>query len=71
MKLDCSAQRLLITALKTQIEAWKALSRSGTLTEEDKADLQNDLGYAYALLSEMESNFYKEFGSDGSDAQSQ
>ncbi|MEW5755046.1 MAG: hypothetical protein AB1810_01970 [Pseudomonadota bacterium] len=63
MKLDYSAQRLLITSLKTQIEAWKDLSKSGTLTEEDKADLQNDIGYAYTLLSEMESSFYKEFGS--------
>ena len=63
MKLDNAAQRLLITALKTQIEAWKALSKSGTLTEEDRADLQNDIGYAYTLLSEIESSFYKEFGS--------
>jgi hypothetical protein len=63
MKLDNSAQRLLIAALKTQIEAWKAMSKSGTLSEEDKADLQNDIGYAYTLLSEMESSYYKEFGS--------
>ncbi len=63
MKLDSSAQRLLMTALKTQIETWKNLSKSGTLTEEDKADLQNDIGYAYTLLSEMESSYYKEFGS--------
>lgn len=62
MKLDPSAQRLLITALKTQIETWKRLSQSGNLSEEDKADLQNDIGYAYTLLSEMESNLYKETG---------
>lgn len=62
MKLDPSAQRLLITALKTQIETWKHLSQSGKLSEEDKADLQNDIGCAYSLLSEMESNLYKETG---------
>lgn len=62
MKLDSSAQRLLITALKTQIEAWKNLSQSGKLSEEDKADLQNDIGYAYTLLSEIESSFHKETG---------
>lgn len=60
MKLDCSAQRLLISALQTQIETWKHLSKSGALSEEDEADLQNDLGYAYSLLSELESCFYKE-----------
>lgn len=62
MKLDPAAQRLLITALKTQIETWKHLSQSGKLSDEDKADLQNDIGYAYTLLSEMESNLYKETG---------
>lgn len=30
------------------------------MAEEEQADLQNDLGYAYALLSEMEAEFYKE-----------
>jgi hypothetical protein len=60
MKLDCSAQRLLITALKMQIDAWKSLARSGKLTEEEEADIQNDIGYAYSLLSDMESSFYKE-----------
>lgn len=62
MKFDYSAQRLLITALRTQIEIWKSLSKSGQLSEEEKADLQNDIGYAYTLLSAMESSFYKEFG---------
>lgn len=62
MKLDCPAQRLLITALKTQIESWKSPSHSGSLSEEDNADLQNDIGYAYTLPSEMESSFYKELG---------
>jgi hypothetical protein len=60
MKLDCPAQRLLITALKTQIDAWKSLARSGKLSEEEEADIQNDIGYAYSLLSDMESSFYKE-----------
>lgn len=62
MKLDPSAQRLLITALKTQIETWKHLSQSGKLSENDEADLQNDIGYAYTLLSELESNLYEETG---------
>lgn len=62
MKLDPSAQRLLITALKTQIETWRYLSQSGKLSEEDKADLQNDIRYAYTILSEIESNLYKETG---------
>ena len=64
MELDHSAQRLLIMALKTQIDTWKTLSKTGTLTEEDMADVQNDIGYAYALLSEIESGFYKEFEAD-------
>lgn len=64
MKLDRPEQRLLITALKTQIEVWKNLSKSGALNEEDEADMQNDIGYAYTVLSEMESSFYKEFGSN-------
>ena len=62
MKLDNSAQRLLIVSLKTQIEFWKTKSKSGSLSDDDKADIQNDIGYAYTLLSEMESNYFKEFG---------
>ncbi len=62
MKLDFSAQRVLIKSLRTQIETWKSLSHSDKLSEEDKVDLQNDIGYAYTVLSAMESNFYKEFG---------
>jgi hypothetical protein len=62
MKLDCPAQRLLIVALRTQIEVWKSRSKSGALSEDDKADLQNDVGYAYSLLSELESSFADEFG---------
>jgi len=60
VNFDCPAQRILIVALRSQIEAWKTLSRTGALAEEEQADLQNDLGYAYALLSEMEAGFYKE-----------
>lgn len=62
MKLDGSAQRLLIAALRTQIDVWRAEARSDSLSDEDKADIENDIGYAYALLSEMESSYYREFG---------
>ena len=65
MKHDWSAQRLLIMALRTQIEVWKSLSKSGELSEEEEgeeADLQNDIGYAYAILNDMELSFYEEFG---------
>lgn len=62
MKLDCSAQRLLINSLRCQIDVWKKNAASGNLNEDDEADLQNDIGYAYALLSDLESNFYNEFG---------
>ena len=75
MKLDWSAQQLLIIALRTQIEVWKSLSKADELREKEEAGeelseeeeeeemhLQNDIGHAYAVLSDMESSFYKEFG---------
>jgi len=62
MKLDCSAQRLLIQALRNQIKAWRNLTASGELAEDEDADIQNDIGYAFTVLSEMEESFRKEFG---------
>lgn len=62
MKLDWSTQQLLIIALRTLIDVWEAKSKSGTLSADDDADLQNDIGSAYILLGEMESNFSREFG---------
>ncbi len=64
MKFNCPEQRLLILALKTQIDAWKTLVQSGTLSEEDDVYIQNDIGHAYTVLSAMESIYYKEFGVD-------
>ena len=62
MQLDCPAQRLLINSLKCQIDVWKKNAASGKLSEADEADLQNDIGYAYTLLNDLESSFYNEFG---------
>jgi hypothetical protein len=64
MKFNASEQRLLVLALKTQIDAWRTLSQSGQLSEEDEVHIQNDIGHAYTVLSEMESSYYKEFGFD-------
>ena len=64
MKFDDPEQRLLILAMKTQIDAWKTLILSGTLSEEDEVHIQNDIGYADTVLSAMESSYYKEFGFD-------
>ena len=61
MQLDCAAQRLLIIALRNQIKAWREQSNSERLSEEDKADIDNDIGYAFTILSEMEASFFKQF----------
>ena len=64
MKFNCPEQRLLILALKTQIAAWKTLSQSGKLSEDDEVHIQNDIGHAYTVLSAMESSYHEEFGVD-------
>ncbi len=64
MKFNCPEQRLLILALKTQIDVWKTLLQSGKLSEDDEADLINDISHADTVLSAMESSYYKEFGVD-------
>jgi hypothetical protein len=46
MKLDMPAQRLLISALKAQIQAWRVTCENPDLSEDDIADIQNDIGYA-------------------------
>lgn len=63
MKLDMPAQRLIISALKLQIQAWQDASGAPEISEDDEADMQNDIGYAFAVLSELEENFFKQFGS--------
>ncbi len=64
INLDCIAQRLLITSLKTQIGFLESQVNSGKLDENEIADLQNDIGYAYTLLSDLESSFFLEFKFD-------
>ena len=62
MKLDMSAQRLLISALKTQIQAWRATCENEDVSEDDAADIQNDIGYAFTVLSELEEEFLQQYG---------
>jgi hypothetical protein len=62
VNLDCPAQRLLITALRNQIESWRKLSSSDGILEEERADVENDIGYAFTVLSELELSFFNEFG---------
>jgi len=62
LNLDMPAQRLLITALKSQIQTWRAACEQPDMNEDDAADMQNDIGYAFSVLSELEENFFKQFG---------
>lgn len=55
-------QRLLIMALKSQIQAWRAACEQPDMNEDDAADMQNDIGYAFSILSELEENFFTQFG---------
>lgn len=63
MNLDMPAQRLIINALKLQIQEWQNICNASQLDEDDEADIQNDIGYAFTVLSELEENFFKQFGS--------
>lgn len=60
MNLDMPAQRLLINALKLQIQQWQERCEASDVDEE--ADIQNDIGYAFAVLGELEESFFKQFG---------
>jgi hypothetical protein len=62
MKLDMPAQRLLISALKAQIQAWRVTCENPDLSEDDIADIQNDIGYAFTVLSKLEEQYFQEFG---------
>lgn len=62
MNLDMPAQRLLINSLKLQIQKWQEICESSDLNEDEEADMQNDIGYAFTVLSELEENFFKQFG---------
>lgn len=63
MNFDMPAQRLIINSVKLQIKSWQEMCSSSTLSEDDAADIQNDIGYAYTVLSELEESFLKQFGS--------
>jgi hypothetical protein len=62
MIFDLSTQRFLIAAIKTQIKSWREQAESDDICEDDKADIQNDIGYAFTVLSEMEGAFFQAFG---------
>lgn len=62
MNLDMPAQRLIINSLKLQIQSWQERCKSPGLNEDEEADMQNDIGYAFSVLSELEENFFKQFG---------
>lgn len=62
MNLDMPAQRLLINSLKLQIQQWREQCTSPDIDDDEEADIQNDIGYAFTVLSELEENFFKQFG---------
>lgn len=62
MNLDMPAQRLIINSLKLQIEKWQERSNAPEIDDEEEADLQNDIGYAFTIFSELEESFFKQFG---------
>lgn len=62
MNFDEPTQRFLINAVKTQIAAWRAHADAPDTDEDDKADMQNDIGFAFTVLSEMEEAFFQQFG---------
>lgn len=62
MNFDMPAQRLIISSLKLQIHSWQERCRAPEIDEDEEADLQNDIGYAFTILSELEENFFKQFG---------
>jgi hypothetical protein len=62
MTFDRPTQRLLIVAIKTQIASWREQADRDDICEDDKVDIQNDIGYAFTVLSEMEESFFREYG---------
>ncbi|MFT3930296.1 MAG: hypothetical protein QM709_08370 [Spongiibacteraceae bacterium] len=62
MNLDMPAQRLIINSLKLQIEKWQERCNAPEIDDDEVADLQNDIGYAFTILSELEESFFKQFG---------
>lgn len=62
MNLDLPAQRLLINALRLQIEVWQKQAASSEVNEDDRIDLENDIGFAFTLLSSMKEAFFEEAG---------
>lgn len=62
MNLDMPAQRLLVNALKLQIQKWQERCESSDIDEDEEMDIQNDIGYAFTVLSELEESFFKQFG---------
>jgi hypothetical protein len=56
------AQRLLIMALKSQIQTWRVACQQPDISDDDAADMQNDIGYAFGVLSDLEENFFQQFG---------
>ncbi len=62
MNFDEPTQRFLITAVKNQISMWRAKADHADTDEDDKVDMQNDIGFAFTVLSEMEEQFFQAFG---------
>ena len=61
MKSDLPAQQLLINSLRNQIESWREYSSTLDPDNEERSDVENDIGYAFTILSSLESSFRKEF----------
>jgi hypothetical protein len=59
MNLELPVQRLIITALKTQIHFWETRCEDVSLSEGDVAALQKDINHAHVVLSTFEENLLK------------
>jgi hypothetical protein len=62
MNFDMPAQRLLISALKTQIHLWETRCEDVSLLEANVVNFQHDIDHARLVLTQLEEQFHSDFG---------